>query len=86
MSILFVTMLYSRGSLRGQSVSIAALKMGGTALASFAFYFFNPDYDGSILLPFLYAVILIFDGVYVGAAVALARREQGPRAKRHNPA
>jgi hypothetical protein len=86
MSILFVTMLYSRGSLRGQSVSIAALKMGGTALASFAFYFFNPNYDGSILLPFLYAAILIFDGVYVGAAVAFARREQGPRAKRHNPA
>ena len=86
MSILFVMMLYSRGSLRGQSVSIAALKMGGTALASFAFYFFNPDYDGSVLLPFLYVAILIFDGVYVGAAVAFARREQGPRAKRHNPA
>ena len=86
MSILFLTMLYSRGSLRGQSVSIAALKMCGTALASFAFFFFNPDYDSSILLPFLYAAILIFDGAYVGAAVAFARREQGPRAKRHNPA
>src|SRR5918998_1862666 len=47
MSILFITMLYARGSLRGQSVSIAALKMGGTALASLAFYFFNPQYVGA---------------------------------------
>lgn len=85
MSILFVTMLYSRGSLRGQSVPIAALKMGGTALASFAFYFFNPDYDGSILLPFLYVAILLFDGVYLGATVSYARRERKTGAKRHNP-
>jgi hypothetical protein len=56
--------------------------MGGTALASFAFYFFNPEYDGSILLPFLYVAILVFDGIYVGATVAWARRER--RAKRHN--
>ena len=82
MSVLFVTMLYSRRSMRGQSVSIAALKMGGTALASFAFYFFNPDYEGSVLLPFLYVAILVFDGVYVGATVALTRRERGT--KRHN--
>jgi hypothetical protein len=80
MSILFVTMLYSRRSLRGQSVWIAALKMGGTALASIAFYFFNPDYDGSVLLPFLYVATLIFDGVYLGATVG--RRERS--AKRHN--
>ena len=82
MSILFVTMLYSRGSLRGQSVSIAALKMGGTALASFAFYFFDPDYDGSVLLPFLYVTILVFDGVYLAATAAFARRERD--VKRHN--
>jgi hypothetical protein len=78
MSILFVTMLYSRGSMRGQSVWIAVLKMGGTALASFSFYLFNPDYDGSILLPFLYVAILIFDGIYVGATTAFARRERKP--------
>jgi hypothetical protein len=82
MSVLFVTMLYSRRSMRGQSVSIAALKMGGTALASFAFYFFNPNYESSVLLPFLYVAILVFDGVYVGATAALTRRERG--AKRHN--
>ena len=84
MSILFITMLYARGSLRGQSVSIAALKMGGTALASFAFYFFNPQYDGSVLLPFLFVATLIFDGVYVGATVAWTRHERRPGAKRHN--
>jgi hypothetical protein len=78
MSILFVTMLYSRGSMRGQSVWIAVLKMGGTALASFSFYLFNPDYDGSILLPFLYVAILIFDGIYVGATTAFARRKRKP--------
>jgi hypothetical protein len=83
MSVLFVAMLYYRGSLRGQSVSIAALKMGGTALASVAFYFFNPDYAGSVLLPFLYVAILVFDGVYLAATAVFARRERG--AKRHNP-
>ena len=83
MSVLFVTMLHARGSLRGQSVSIAALKMGGTALASFAFYFFNPDYDGSVLLPFLYVAILVFDAVYLVATAVFAWRARG--AKRHNP-
>jgi hypothetical protein len=85
MSILFVAMLYSRGSLRGQSVPIAALKMGGTALASFAFYSFNPDYYGSVLLLFLYVAILLFDGVYLAATAAFARRERGPGGKLHNP-
>ena len=82
MSILFVTMLYSRGSLRGQSISIAALKMGGTALASFAFFFFDSDYAGSVLLPFLYVAILVFDGIYLAATVVYDRRERS--AKRHN--
>jgi hypothetical protein len=77
-------MLYSRRSLRGQSVWIAALKMGGTALASFACYFYNPEYDGSILLPYVYVAILVFDGTYVGATVAWTRRERKPGAKRHN--
>jgi hypothetical protein len=70
MSVLFLAMLYARKSLRGQSVSIALLKMGGTALASFAFYFYNPEYDGSILLPFLFVAILVFDAIYAGAVIA----------------
>jgi hypothetical protein len=79
MSILFITMLYARRSLRGQSVWIALLKMGGTALASFAFYFYNPEYDGSVLLPLLYVAILVFDGIYVVLTLAYAGREQKPR-------
>ena len=75
MSVLFLAMLYARRSLKGQSVSIALLKMGGTALASFAFYFYNPEYDGSILLPFLYIAILVFDAIYAGAVIVLSRRK-----------
>jgi hypothetical protein len=78
MSVLFIAMLRSRGSLRGQSVGIALSKMGGTALASFAFYFHNPDYAGSVLLPLLYVTTLVFDGIYAGAVIVLRRR------KKHN--
>jgi hypothetical protein len=80
MSVLFITMLRSRGTLRGQSVWIAVLKMGGTALASFAFFFFYEGYAGSVLLPFLYVAILVFDGLYVAMTVVYARRG-GPRAE-----
>jgi len=65
MSVLFIAMLYSRGSLRGQSPGIALAKMGGTALASGAFLFFSVGYEGSVLLPFLYGSILLFDVLYV---------------------
>ena len=78
MSVLFIAMLRSRGSIRGQSVPIALLKMAGTALASFAFYFHNPDDAGSFLLPVLYVTTLIFDGIYAGAVIISGRR------KRHN--
>jgi hypothetical protein len=37
MSILFIVMLYSRGSLRGQSLSIALTKMGGRQLPPWRF-------------------------------------------------
>ncbi len=75
MSVLFLAMLHARNSLRGQSVSIALLKMGGTALASFAFYFYNPEYDGSVLLSFFYVAILVFDGIYAGAVIFRRRRK-----------
>ena len=65
MSILFVTMLYRRNSLRGQSIYIAIFKMIGTAFASIAFYLFAPVSKGSILLPFLYVAIFVFDLIYV---------------------
>jgi hypothetical protein len=83
MSILFIAMLYARRSLRGQSVWIALSKMAGTALSSFAFYFYNPDYDGSILLPFLFVAILVYDGIYAGLTAAAARRERKTRPGRH---
>ena len=37
---------------------------------------------GSVLLPFLYVAILVFDGIYFAATVVYARRERS--AKRHN--
>ena len=84
MSILFIAMLYSRRSLRGQSVWIALSKMAGTALASFAFYFYDPDYEGSVLLLFLYVAILVYDGIYVGLTAAAARRGRKTRSGRHS--
>ena len=65
MSVLFMVMLHSRGSLRGQSLSIALTKMGGTTLASMAFLFFSVGYERSVLLPLLYISILLFDVIYV---------------------
>lgn len=65
MSVLFITMLYARRSLRGQSCPIAISKMLGTALASIAFYLYSPLSEGSILLSFLYVAILVFDLIYV---------------------
>jgi hypothetical protein len=73
MSILFIVMLYSRGSLRGQSLNIALTKTGGTALASVAFLFFSVDYERSVLLPFLYCSILLFDALYVAMVFSAAR-------------
>jgi hypothetical protein len=68
MSVLFIAMLYRRKSLRGQSISIALSKMFGTALASSAFYLYSPVSEGSVLLPFLYVAILVYDLIYVAMA------------------
>ncbi len=73
MSVLFIVMLHSRGSLRGQSLSIALTKMGGTALASVAFLFFSVGYERSVLLPFLYFSTLLFDALYVALLFYAAR-------------
>jgi len=73
MSVLFIVMLLSRGSLRGQSLSIALTKMGGTAIASVAFLFFSLGYERSVLLPFLYCSILLFDALYVAMVYYAAR-------------
>jgi hypothetical protein len=83
MSVLFIVMLHSRGSLRGQSLSIALTKLGGTALASVAFLFFSVGYERSVLLPFLYFSILLFDALYV-ALVSYAARHAAASAE-HEP-
>ena len=66
MSVLFIHMLYRRRSLRGQSISIALCKLIGTALASLAFVLYVERFQQSILLPFLYGAILLYDVIYVG--------------------
>jgi hypothetical protein len=80
MSVLFVAMLRARGSPRGQSVPIALTKTLGTGLASVAFYLYSPLSEGSVLLPFLYVAILVFDLIYVVAMVR-AQRAVGRRTK-----
>ncbi len=66
MSALFLAMLYRRRSLRGQSMSIAICKLLGTAFASLAFFLFSSLSHRSVLLPFLYIAILVYDIIYVG--------------------
>jgi hypothetical protein len=77
--MLFIAMLYTRRSLRGQSGAVAISKTLGTALASLAFYFYSPLSEGSILLPFLYIAILVFDLIYV--VVVSVRRVAGAGGK-----
>jgi len=66
MSILFIVMLFRRNNLRGQSIYIALLKMLGTACTSVAFYLYEPIAQGSVLLPFLFISIFVYDLIYVG--------------------
>lgn len=68
MSVLFLAMLVSRRSARGQSIWIAILKMVGTILPSLLFHRIHPD---SRLLNLLYLSILAFDAGY---CLWLARR------------
>ncbi len=66
MSILFIVMLFRRGNLRGQSIYIAIFKTLGTALISVAFYLYEPIAHGSVLLPFLFISIFVYDMIYIG--------------------
>lgn len=76
MSILFVTMLSRRNRVRGQSIYIAISKMLGSVLVSLAFLLSTPDrFEGSVLLPFLSAAILIFDLVYTVMVYQKCRKE-----------
>jgi hypothetical protein len=66
MSVLFIVMLFNRGNLRGQSIYIALFKMFGTSISSLAFYLYQPIAQGSVLLPFSFVSIFIYDIIYVG--------------------
>jgi hypothetical protein len=61
MSVLFISMLLHRNSLKGQSIYIALFKMIGTILPSLLFYFYFP---ASYLLIMLYLAILTYDIIY----------------------
>jgi hypothetical protein len=65
MSILFISMLVNRNSLRGQSIYIAVFKMLGTGVSSLAFYLYQPISQGSLLMPFLYISIFVCDIIYL---------------------
>lgn len=69
MSILFITMLFQRQSLRGQSVWIAICKWIGTASTSIALYLYGDISKGSVLLPFFCIAIFVYDLIYVGLLV-----------------
>ena len=47
--------------------------MGGTILASLAFLFSSVGYERSVLLPYLYFSILLFDALYVALVFHAAR-------------
>lgn len=74
MSVLFVSMLYRRQSLRGQSLGIAIAKLCGTTFISLAFFFFSfEDKSRGGLMNFLYIASFLFDVIYVMAVRAFAR-------------
>ncbi|KAA5547999.1 hypothetical protein F0145_07565 [Adhaeribacter rhizoryzae] len=62
MSVLFISMLFRRNSLGGQSAYIALFKMLGTILASIIFYLYFPK---SYLLLLLFLAIFIYDLIYL---------------------
>jgi hypothetical protein len=61
MSVLFITLLVSRNSLKGQSFYIALLKMIGTLIPSILFFMLDPS---NVFLDFLYVAIFVFDAIY----------------------
>lgn len=79
MSALFLSMLYARRSLAGQSMGIAVAKLVGTACASLAFVLRPVDHPDSVLLPFLYVACTVLDAIYVAAVYWFWRQERAVR-------
>ena len=78
MSILFISMLLNRNSLRGQSIYIAIFKMLGTGVSSLAFYLYQPISQGSHLMLFLYISIFVCDIIYVSLIYQKYREHKLP--------
>ncbi len=78
MSILFISMLVNRNSLRGQSIYIAIFKMLGTGVSSLAFYLYQPISQGSLLMPFLYISIFVCDIIYLSLIYQKYREHKLP--------
>ncbi len=76
MSALFVAMLLRRRTLAGQSLAIGVCKLLGTLVASSAFFLLTREGSESLLLPFLYVSILLFDGLYVALVWQRTRNER----------
>ncbi len=57
----------------GQSVGIAVCKLIGTVFASLAFYLYADISQDSILLPFCYIAIFIYDLTYVSLLIKQQR-------------
>ncbi|MEW2581025.1 hypothetical protein [Streptomyces syringium] len=95
-SVMFIAMLYSRGSSKGQSVGIAVCKLVGTAVVALSFALYPSAFPHSPLLWLLWGSCLVVDTVYLMAlsrvcaaerrAAGLARQSWFTRAGRLAPA
>jgi hypothetical protein len=81
MSILFITMLFKRNSLRGQSIYIAVFKMLGTGLTSIHYFLYEPITQSSLILPSLYLSIFIFDVAYIHLVLRFYKKNKIPLLK-----
>ncbi len=70
MSGLFISLLFWRGSLKGQSSAIGIFKMLGTLCASIASYF----YFKTNLITIISVAILIYDLMYIGLIYKVNRK------------
>lgn len=77
MSVLFVTMMISRG-INGQSFYIALFKMIGTGLSSYAFFTYKSLAQESGLLQFLFVTIFVFDVIYTIALFYKIKKTENP--------
>lgn len=75
MSVLFVAMLFRRKSLAGQSISIASFKLIGTFITSIGYYKYEQAVTSSVLLKYLFVLILIFDTLYLSLLYLQSKKQ-----------